>query len=78
MGSGSSSSCTADNQKDGVGFANKGYTWYGFNVLSSVCKTDSAYILHKSPNVYLYICIGLALIIVLMIILRQRSRFTVG
>lgn len=76
---GSTNSCDNDEWKkkapDALG--PKAYSWYGFNVLSAKCKLGDAVYFTKGPNVYLYVCMGLAAIIAWMFIARQRARFSI-
>jgi hypothetical protein len=74
MGGGGSKSCGTDdmNNAEAIG-KNKGYTWYGFNILSAECKSDSAYIFKKYPNVLLYVSVALAVILLLILVTRVRA-----
>ena len=61
----------------GNGVADKPYKWYGFNVLTAECTVgkqgDIPYGMKKYPNVFLYVSIGLAAVLLLILITRIRA-----
>ena len=75
MGGGSSKSCSVDQLKDSEGTGNKAYAWYGFSVLTADCKQPlgPGYSLKKFPNVFMYVSIALAVILLLVLITRVRA-----